>query len=65
MLQRDQVVRALNRALPTRASVTATLQREHWNKPAHVLFPVSKSRDDKTLSAVCKQWTHAFEKRRQ
>ena len=43
--------------------MTATLQREHWNnQPTYLgdLFRVSKARGDKTLSAVCKLWTHAL-----
>ena len=41
----------------------ATLQREHWNnQPTYLgdLFRVIKTRDDRTLSAVCKLWTHAL-----
>ena len=43
--------------------MTATLQREHWNnQPTHLgdLFRVSKARGDKTLTALCKLWTHAL-----
>jgi hypothetical protein len=38
-------------------------KREHWNnQPTYLgdLFRVSKTRGGKTLSAVCKLWTHAL-----
>ena len=41
--------------------MSTTLQREHWNgQPTYLgdLFRVSKTRDDKRLSAVCQLWTH-------
>ena len=44
-------------------SMTATLQREHWNnQPTYLgdLFRVSKTRGDKMLDAFCKLWTHAL-----
>ena len=53
--QPRQVVRAPDRALRSRPSMTATLQREHWNnQPTYLgdLFRVSKTRGDKTLSAL-------------
>ena len=43
--------------------MTATLQREHWNgQPPYLgdLFRVSKTRGEKTLTALCKLWTHAL-----
>jgi hypothetical protein len=58
-----QVVRAADRALRSRPTMTATLQREHWNgQPTYLgdLFRVSKTRGDKMLGAVCKLWTHAL-----
>jgi hypothetical protein len=41
--------------------MTASLQREHWSRrPTYLsdLFHVTKVRGGKTLSAVCRLWTH-------